>query len=68
MCPKPNETRNELSKQSKTSILEGIPGLFSAVTQEPDVEENWRVFTFPVDYDAALYGGDGEKNIKYMLR
>lgn len=54
MCPKPNATRNGLSSKSHVEDLEGIPGLFKALT---DVEEdNWSTMTYPVDFDAALYG------------
>ncbi|XP_055683051.1 protein twisted gastrulation [Lutzomyia longipalpis] len=56
MCPKPNETKNALSKKSHVEELEGVPGLFNALTDEADIDEKWTIFTFPVDFDAALYG------------
>lgn len=68
MCPKPNETRNELSKQSYTDELEGIPDYFRAVAETTDITDEWRTFTFPVDYDSTLYGDKLEKDIKYMMR
>lgn len=67
MCPKPNETRNALSKKSHVEELEGIPGLFKALTDEADEEEKWTIFTFPVDFDAALYGAKMDKDFKYYL-
>lgn len=67
MCPKPNETRNALSKKSHVEELEGIPGLFKALTDEADEEEKWSIFTFPVDFDAALYGAKMDKEFKYYL-
>lgn len=67
MCPKPNETRNALSKKSHVEELEGIPGLFKALTDEADEEENWKVFSFPVDFDAALYGAKMGTDVKYYL-
>jgi len=67
MCPKPNDTRNALSKKSHVEDLEGITGLFSALTEEPDGDEKWRTFTFPVDFDSALYGNKLEKDIKYIM-
>lgn len=67
MCPKPNETRNALSKKSHVEELEGIPGLFKALTDEADEEEKWSIFTFPVDFDAALYGAKMDKDFKYYL-
>lgn len=59
MCPKPNSTRTGLSKKSHVEDLEGIPGLFKALT---DVEEdnNYSTMTYPVDFDAALYGAKFE--------
>lgn len=68
MCPKPNETRSGLSKKSHVEDLEGIPGLFKALTAEPDEEIKWSIFSFPVDFDAALYGAKLDKDFKYYLR
>ena len=68
MCPKPNETRTGLSKKSHVEDLEGIPGLFKALTDASDDEEKWSTFTFPVDFDSALYGSKAGKEIKYYLR
>lgn len=67
MCPKPNETTNELSKQSHVEELEGFPNLFNVLTAEEDPEERWRIFTFPIDFDAALYGPNGEGGTKYIM-
>lgn len=54
LCPKPNETRNTLSKHSHAEAFEEhIPGLFSALLDDPD-DEQWSVFTFPVDIDASI--------------
>lgn len=66
MCPKPNSTRSALSKKSHIEDLEGIPGLFKALTDVPDEEENWSIFQFPVDFDANLYGA--KTDIKFYLR
>lgn len=68
MCPKPNGTRNALSKKSHIEDLESIPGLFTALTDDPDEEEKWSTFTFPVDFDAALYGSKMDKDYKFYLR
>lgn len=68
MCPKPNETRNALSKKSHVEDLEGVPGLFKALTEDSDDDDDkWTIFSFPVDF-AAFYGGKGEKEYKYILR
>uniref|UniRef100_A0A2M4BXH8 Protein twisted gastrulation n=2 Tax=Anopheles marajoara TaxID=58244 RepID=A0A2M4BXH8_9DIPT len=65
MCPKPNETSNELSKQSHIEDLEGFPGLYDAITLEQDAQGRWKVFSFPIDIDAALYGPKGDT--KYLV-
>lgn len=59
MCPKPNSTRTGLSKKSHVEDLEGIPGLFKALTDVED-DNNYSTMTFPVDFDAALYGSKFE--------
>lgn len=68
MCPKPNDTRNAISKKSHVEELEGIPGLFSALTEEADIEDKWSIFSFPVDFDSALYGNKVDKEIKFVMR
>lgn len=68
MCPKPNETRTGLSTQSHVEELEGIPGLFKALTDVADEEEKWSTFSFPVDFDAALYGAKLDRDFKFFLR
>lgn len=68
MCPKPNETRSGLSTQSHVEELEGIPGLFKALTDAADDEEKWSTFSFPVDFDAALYGAKLDRDFKFFLR
>lgn len=68
MCPKPNETRSGLSTQSHVEELEGIPGLFKALTDVADEEEKWSTFSFPVDFDAALYGAKLDRDFKNFLR
>lgn len=68
MCPKPTETRN-VSRQSHVEDLDGIPGLFKALTEEVDEEEDkWSVITFPVDFQTVLVSPKGEKPFKYILR
>lgn len=65
LCPKPSDTKNPLSKQSHYEELEGIPGLFNALLEDPD-DDKWSVFTFPVDYDTALYGANTKDSQFYM--
>lgn len=68
MCPKPTETRN-VSRQSHVEDLDGIPGLFKALTEEVDEEEDkWSVITFPVDFQTVLVSPKGDKPFKYILR
>lgn len=66
LCPKPSDAKNPLSKQSHYEELEGIPGLFNALLEDPD-DDKWSVFTFPVDYDTSLYGAD-TKDSQFYLR
>jgi len=65
LCPKPNDTKNSLSKQSHYEQLEGIPGLFNALLEDSD-DEKWSAFTFPVDYDTSLFGADSKDSQFYM--
>lgn len=65
LCPKPNDTKNSLSKQSHFEQLEGIPGLFNALLEDSD-DEKWSAFTFPVDYDTSLFGADTKDSQFYM--
>lgn len=68
LCPKPNETRNALSKKSHLEeFSEPITGLFEAVTSEPD-DEKWTIFTFPIDYETDLAGPKLAKDVKYYLK
>ncbi|XP_022201068.1 protein twisted gastrulation [Nilaparvata lugens] len=66
MCPKPNNTRNALSKKSHVEDLpEAIPNLFQVLTAEPDSQQRWLTFTFPVDFDINIFRPKFEKEIKY---
>lgn len=67
LCPKPNDTKNSLSKQSHYEQLEGIPGLFNALLEDSD-DEKWSAFTFPVDYDTSLFGADSKDSQFYMRK
>ena len=67
LCPKPNDTKNSLSRQSHYEDLEGIPGLFNALLEDSD-DEKWSAFTFPVDYDTSLYGADTKDSQFYMRK
>lgn len=56
LCPKPNITDNPLSKKSHVEdFTDPMPGLFQALTAEPDPHERWLTFTFPVDFDMSLF-------------
>lgn len=69
MCPKPNYTTNALSKKSHVEDLpESIPNLFQVLTAEPDSQQRWLTFTFPVDFDIAIFKPQLEKEIKYRTR
>jgi hypothetical protein len=69
LCPKPNVTDNPLSKKSHVEDFnEPVPGLFQALTAEPDAHERWLTFTYPVDFDITLFAPNQEKEIKYHMR
>ncbi|KAK9295339.1 hypothetical protein QLX08_010294 [Tetragonisca angustula] len=68
LCPKPNITDNPLSKKSHVEdFSEPMPGLFQALTAEPDPHERWLTFTFPVDFDMSLFAPKHEKEVKYHM-
>lgn len=55
LCPTENSTIPLLSRRSHVENLEGIPGLFAALT---DMEEDsWTTTTFPVSLDPQIFGG-----------
>lgn len=68
MCPKPNDTQIELEKTSYVEELgDGVPGLFAALTSDPDPQERWLSITYPVDIDLSAYRPTPERHI-YHLR
>nr|CAH7757736.1 unnamed protein product [Callosobruchus chinensis] len=67
MCPKPNDTGGASALGRKSHVEdfnEGIPGLFSALTEVPDTLKRWDVKTFPVDIEYSQYGPKKEIKIK----
>ncbi|XP_015186374.1 PREDICTED: twisted gastrulation protein homolog 1-A-like isoform X1 [Polistes dominula] len=69
LCPKPNITDNPLSKKSHVEdFSEPVPGLFQALTAEPDPRGRWLTFSFPVDFDMALFAPKQDKEIKYHMQ
>jgi hypothetical protein len=69
MCPKPNDTGSGLSKKSHVEIFnEPVPALFSALMSEPDTQQRWIAFTFPVDFYTDPYRPKLEKEFKYWTR
>lgn len=56
-----------MSKQSHHEALESIPALFNALLEDPD-ENDWTVFTFPVDYDTSLFGANTKDSQFYTRR
>lgn len=56
MCPKPNETNNQLAKNSHVEDLdEEIPALFQALTEDPDTLERWTSFTYPAHKGVSFF-------------
>lgn len=69
MCPKPNYTASALSKKSHVEDLPSpIPSLFEVLTSEPDREQRWLTFTYPVDFDLAVFKNHHDKQVKYRTR
>lgn len=69
MCPKPNDTQTELSKTSYVEELaDGVPGLFAALTSDPDPQQRWLSITYPVDIDLSAYRPVPEKQLVYHIR
>ncbi|XP_026763510.1 protein twisted gastrulation-like [Galleria mellonella] len=69
MCPKPNDTHTELSKSSYVEeLVDGVPGLFSALTSEADPRERWLSITYPVDFDLSKFRPASEKQVVYHLQ
>ncbi|EDW75060.1 uncharacterized protein Dwil_GK19972 [Drosophila willistoni] len=69
LCPKPNDTRNSLSKKSHVEDFDGVPELFNVWATGPeDSELEWDVFTFQVDFDKVLAGPKLEKDVNYYRK
>lgn len=69
MCPKPNKTENLWIRQSTVHDYNmPVPGLFQALTTDPDSLHRWTTFTFPVDLDVSLFQAKQEKEPKYHMR
>ncbi|KAH8387581.1 hypothetical protein KR093_008061 [Drosophila rubida] len=67
LCPKPNETRNSLSKKSHVEDFEGVPELFNVLASEDDSDTDyWDAFTFQVDWSRGK--PTLEKDEKYYLK
>ncbi|KAJ8682118.1 hypothetical protein QAD02_017910 [Eretmocerus hayati] len=68
LCPPPNKTDNPLSKKSHVEEFnEPVPGLFQALTAEPDPHERWISYTYPIDIDPGLFSPKQEKETKYQM-
>lgn len=69
LCPKPNDTnRNGLALESLVGGLDAVPDLYKAITDGPDAEEKWTIFSFPVDVDASVYGTKMDHDFNMNIR
>lgn len=70
LCPRPNDTRNSLSKKSHVEDFEGVPELFNVLVSSPadDLDYNWNIFTFQLDFDTVLSGPKLEKDFNYFSK
>lgn len=67
MCPMPNETYMASSRQSQIGTYNEslkINGLFKSLTEQPDTRLEFKVISFPVDFDIFT----PKKEIKYQLQ
>ncbi|XP_055849508.1 protein twisted gastrulation-like [Episyrphus balteatus] len=65
LCPKPNQTRNALSKKSHVEEFNGVPELFNALITSKPEDVEWDIVTFPVDIDIITADFDLDDNMKY---
>lgn len=68
MCPKPNNTRTGLSKQSHIEDLEPIPTLFNSLVAESDSQDRWMTLTFPIDLNIKSFKADSKKDGSLLTR
>lgn len=50
MCPKPNDTYTGLGQKSHVERLEPFDELFRVLTNEPDLEDRWTAFEYPITF------------------
>ncbi|KAG8233409.1 hypothetical protein J437_LFUL013402 [Ladona fulva] len=60
MCPRSNETNGDAGsslgrKSHVEEFSETLPELFQALMSEPDAQQRWVTYTFPVDLDISPY-------------
>ncbi|XP_065574469.1 protein twisted gastrulation-like isoform X2 [Artemia franciscana] len=66
LCPKPNVSSSELSRISQVEVLpDSVPELFLVLTEEADSLDRWTSLTFPTDFDASVFKGKPDKEMKY---
>lgn len=69
MCPKPTDTPFKLTNASSVEELgDGVPGLFAALTIEPDPDERWLSITYPIDFDLNAYRSASDRQLVYHLQ
>lgn len=69
LCPKPNVTDNPLSKKSHVEeFSEPVPGLFLALTADPDPHKRWLTYTYPVDFNVTMFKSKQDHEPKYYMQ
>ncbi|CAH0390063.1 unnamed protein product [Bemisia tabaci] len=63
ICPKPNSSISVTSHVEDLS--ESFPSLFQSLVSEPDSQQRWLTFTFPVDFDVSFFRPNFGKDVKY---
>lgn len=66
MCPKPIDTGSSLSKKSHVEDFpdsDQIKDLFKLLTEEPDPQDRWTSYTYPIDIDTTQFSPKKEMKL-----
>lgn len=65
LCP--SNTKTLLSEKSHVEDFEGVPELFDVLVSSPsdELEYNWNIFTFPVDFEMVLSNRKHKPSVQY---
>lgn len=65
LCP--SNPKTTLSEKSHVEDFEGVPELFDVLVSSPsdELEYNWNIFTFPVDFEMVLSNRKHQPSVQY---